>query len=105
MLETISGLFIAAAPAITAVIGIIAAVKKCITTHADKSKEVMNELIELKKEVKDSKEYDNLKDQLTIVHQENVVLKKKINELLTKIDRVARKEDHDEDCECEKCKN
>lgn len=105
MFDTIIGLIIAAAPAISAVVGVFAAIKKVIANTADKSKEVIEELKVLKTEVKNSKEYDELKDQLKVVHLENIQLKKKLNELLNKIDRVNRKDEHDEGCECEKCQN
>ena len=44
-------------------------------------------------EIFNTKEYSELKDQLKIAHQENYELKKKLNELLTKIDHIQRKED------------
>ena len=51
------------------------------------------ELKPLINEIRSTKEYDELKDQLAIVHQENIELKKKLNELLTKIDHITRGED------------
>ena len=72
---------LALAPAITSVVGqIITFIKQ------------RGELKPLIKAVKDTKEYDELKDQLAIVHQENIELKKKLNELLTKIDHISRGE-------------
>ena len=50
------------------------------------------ELKPLINEIRSTKEYDELKDQLAIVHQENIELKKKLNELLTKIDHITRGE-------------
>lgn len=74
----IAGL-ISLAPAITAVTGqIITFIKQ------------RNELKPLIDEIRSTKEYDELKDQLAIVHQENIELKKKLNELLTKIDHISR---------------
>ena len=37
-----------------------------------------------------SKEYSELKDKLKVAHQENYELKKKLNELLTKIDQIQK---------------
>lgn len=50
------------------------------------------ELKPLINEIRSTKEYDELKDQLAIVHQENIELKKKLNYLLTKIDHITRGE-------------
>lgn len=72
---------LALAPAITSVVGQI------ITFIKQKG-----ELKPLIQAVKDTKEYDELKDQLAIVHQENIELKKKLNELLTKMDHISRGE-------------
>ena len=76
----IAGL-ISLAPAITSVVGqIITFIKQ------------RGELKPLINEIRSTKEYDELKDQLAIVHQENIELKKKLNELLTKIDHISRGE-------------
>ena len=72
---------LALAPAITSVVGqIITFIKQ------------RGELKPLINEIRSTKEYDELKDQLAIVHQENIELKKKLNELLTKIDHISRGE-------------
>lgn len=59
-----------------------------------KNKKIVGKVCEhvddLKNKVLETKEYRELKHQLVIVHEENIILKKKLNELLTKIDRVAR---------------
>ena len=72
---------ISLAPAIASVVGQI------ITFIKQKG-----ELKPLINEIRSTKEYDELKDQLAIVHQENIELKKKLNELLTKIDHISRGE-------------
>ena len=72
---------ISLAPAIASVVGQI------ITFIKQKG-----ELKPLINEIRSTKEYDELKDQLAIVHQENIELKKKLNELLTKIDHITRGE-------------
>lgn len=72
---------ISLAPAIASVVGqIITFIKQ------------RGELKPLINEIRSTKEYDELKDQLAIVHQENIELKKKLNELLTKIDHITRGE-------------
>ena len=56
-----------------------------------KDNEKYQEAIKILQENK-IKEFKELKDQLVNIHEENFKLKKKLNELLTKIDRVERKE-------------
>lgn len=92
MLEQIYTLIIAAAPSITAIIGIIFAVVKGIKNNKTTSKDILDKFEELREEVFNTKEYSDLKAQLQIAHQENYALKKKINELLTKIDHIYRNE-------------
>lgn len=92
MLEQIYTLIIAAAPSITAIIGIIFAVIKGIKNNKTTSKDILDKFEELREEVFNTKEYSDLKAQLQIAHQENYALKKKINELLTKIDHIYRNE-------------
>lgn len=82
MIETITLALIAAAPAITAIAGIVLAVTKLVNAFND-----------LKAEVVNTKEFEELKVQLNISHAENRELKKKLNQLLTKIDHIQRKED------------
>lgn len=91
MIENIYLIILAAAPALTAIIGIITAVLKMIKEGKNTNKEIINKFEEVRQEIFNTKEYSDLKDQLAIVHQENAELKKTINELLTKIDHVARK--------------
>lgn len=100
MLETIITAILAAAPALTAIIGIIAAMVRLINAGKDNSKEITGKFAEamttfekVRQEVLDTKEYEELKSQLLIAHQENRELKKKINELLTKIDHIKREEE------------
>ena len=81
MINLIMAGLISLAPAIASVVGqIITFVKQ------------RGELQPLIDEIKSTKEYDELKDQLAIVHQENIELKKKLNDLLTKIDHITRGE-------------
>lgn len=82
MIETVTLALIAAAPAITAIAGIVLAVTKLVKSFND-----------LKSEVVNTKQFDELKVELSTSHQENRELKKKLNELLTKCDRLARRDD------------
>lgn len=91
-LEQIYAVVVAAAPALTAIIGIVFAVLKGIKTSTTTSKDIINKFEEVRQEIFNTKEYSELKDQLRIAHQENYELKKKLNELLTKIDHIQRKE-------------
>ena len=90
--ETIFLALVAAAPAITAVCSIIAAVVKIIKSNKKEIKAVVDELTALKTEVAKTEEYENLKAQLKEVHRENVELKKRLNEVLTKIDKIQRED-------------
>lgn len=92
-LEQIYALIVASAPALTAIIGIIFAVVKGIKTSKTTSADVINKFEEVRQEIFNTKEYSELKDQLKIAHQENYELKKKLNELLTKIDHIQRSEE------------
>lgn len=88
--EQIMTIVVAAAPSITAIVGIVAAVLKAIKSNKATSQDVINKFEEVRQEIFNTKEYSELKDQLNIAHQENRELKKKLNELLTKIDKIDR---------------
>lgn len=81
---------VAAAPSLTSIIGIIFAVLKGVKTSKTTSADVINKFEEVRQEIFNTKEYSELKNQLIIVYQENYELKKKLNELLTKIDHIQR---------------
>lgn len=95
--EQIMTIVVAAAPSLTAIIGIVAAVVKAIKSNKATSQDVIDKFEEVRQEIFNTKEYSDLKNQLTLAHQENRELKKKFNELLTKIDRIHRKEDYNKD--------
>lgn len=87
--ELIITLCAAAGPAITAIVGCIVCfykLAKFIKTN------VLNRLNGLTTEIRDSKQYEGLKAQLQIAHKENAELRKKMNQILTKLDHVDRKE-------------
>lgn len=93
---TIEAILIAATPAITAIIGIISAFIKIKNNNGKTTKELIDKFETVKETVEKTKEYETLKDELALAHQENRELQKSIRELLTKIDRVAREEDKGE---------
>ena len=88
--EQIMAIVVAAAPSLTAIIGIVAAVIKGIKSNKATSQTVVDKFEEVRKEIFNTKEYSDLKDQLLLIHKENYELKKQINQLLTKIDKVDR---------------
>ena len=92
-IETIYAAILAAAPSITAIVGIIGAVIKMKSSQTEKLGEVMQKFENLRDQVLETKQYEDLKKQLLVAHQENRELRKQINELLTKIDRIRRDED------------
>ena len=88
--EQIMAIVVAAAPSITAIIGIVVAVIKGIKSNQATSKDVIDKFEEVRQEIFNTKEYSELKTQLLLAYQENREIKKKLNELLTKIDRIDR---------------
>ena len=93
--EQIMSILIAVAPALTAIIGIVAAIVKGIKSNKDTSKEVIAKFEEVRQEIFNTKEYSELKAQLLLVSKENYQLKCKLNELLTKIDKIDRTKDEE----------
>lgn len=53
---------------------------------------VIKSFVDLKKQVTDMKCFDELKSQMSEVLEENRMLKNKLNETMTLIDRVERKD-------------
>lgn len=92
IVDMIVAALISVAPALTAILGIITTFIKMRKNNEVSNKEIVDKFELVRKEVMDTKQYEDLKDQLLIAHQENRELKKQINELLTKIDHVTREE-------------
>lgn len=86
-------ILIASAPAIAAIAGCLTAYFKGKKNNNETSTQLMTGFETLATEVRDSKQYEEVKAELKLAHQENRELKKKLNELLTKIDRVSRTEE------------
>lgn len=89
-LDQLYVLIMAAAPALTTILGVVLAVIKIIKSTKNTNKEVLDKFEEVRQEIFNTKEYEDLKAQLLVAHQENIALKKTINELLTKIDHISR---------------
>lgn len=89
-IETIYAAILSAAPAIVSIIGIITAFIKMKSAQAKNFGEMIESFELLRSEVRESKQYEELKRQLVTAHTENQELKKKINELLTSIDHIRR---------------
>lgn len=96
LFEQIFAFFLAAVPSLSAIIGTIIAVKKSIKEAKQNSAEAVAELQQIKDIIFSTKEYTELKNQLVLVHRENVELKKNFNALMTKIDHVVREDVVDE---------
>lgn len=90
--EQVMAIFVAAGPSISAIVGIVIAMVKGIRSNRDTSQAVIDKFEEVRAEIFNTKEYSEIKEQLKIAHKENAELKKKLNELLTKIDKVYREE-------------
>lgn len=76
-IETLILAIIAAAPALTSILGIIAAIFG-----------FNKKVVELKNEIVKTKEYETLIDELTLAHKENRALMKKCNELIEEIEKI-----------------
>ena len=62
MIEEIYALIIAAAPSMTAIIGIVFAVIKGIKNNQTTSKDILDKFEEVREQVFDTKEYSELKE-------------------------------------------
>ena len=80
---------VAGAPAVAAVIGMIVSVSK----NKEANKVVVDKFEALKTEITNTKEFEQLKLELKLAHEENVKLKRQLNEFLMKLDRIYRSED------------
>lgn len=94
-IETLTMALVAAAPALTSIIGIIAAIVKLKDNSKKSYDSIAAKFEEVREEVMNTKEYETLKQELAIAHQENRELKNKINELLTAIDRIHRQKENE----------
>lgn len=68
-------IIVAAAPSLTAIIGIIVSVLKLIKEGKHTNQEVIDKFEEVRQEIFNTKEYNDIKEQLLIAHQENRALK------------------------------
>lgn len=92
-IELITAAIIALLPTLTSVIGVIASVLKCIKNNKTSNEALLKAFNETKEEVIKTKEYESLKAQSELLLTEYHTLLKAHRELLTKIDRIARKEE------------
>ena len=81
---------LAVAPAVCAITGSIFAVVRNVRNNRAVSKAIIDKFEEVRLEIFNTKEYSELKDKLSIVYQENIELKKQINKMLTKMDKISR---------------
>lgn len=81
-------ILVTAGPALTAIGGIIAAAIKIVKSGRDSSKKLSEAFETLKTQTQE--EYRDLKNRYVICLQQNYELNKKLNELLTKIDKIQR---------------
>lgn len=91
-LETIYVTLLAAAPAITSVVGIIASVVKLVRSGINDKKQLIAAFEEVKQEVHNNKQYEELKAELAQAHAENRALIKQNNEILTTLTKIEHKE-------------
>lgn len=92
-IELIIAAVIAALPTISAIAGIFVAACKIFSNNKSAIARVSADFQELKEEVAKTKEYESLKLQYDVVLSEFHTLLKAHRELLTKIDKIARKEE------------
>lgn len=91
MLEQIYLIIIAAAPALTSIIGIIATFVKMKKNNSVNAEALMEKFELVEKEVRSAKEYEALKAELLDTRRQHHELMVAHKELLTKIDRIVRK--------------
>lgn len=87
---------IATFPALTSIVGIVIAVVKHIKSNKDTYKAITDSFNDLKAEVLEMKQYEELKAKLIQAHRDNVALRQQINQLLTKMDKVKRNDENKE---------
>ena len=92
-IELIMAAVIAALPTISAIAGILVAAIKIFSNNKSAITKISEEFKEVREEVTKTKEYEKLKQQYEITLNEFHTLLKAHRELLTKIDRIARKEE------------
>lgn len=93
--ETLLTLIMAASPSIVAIISIITAVVKLKKAGKISNQEVIDKFEETRKAVMDTKQFKALKIELQMAHAENRQLRNAIKELLTKVDKVVREKEID----------
>lgn len=81
-------ILVTAGPALAAIGSMIAAAIKIVKSGRDSSKEISDAFEVFKTQTQD--EYRDLKNRYDICLQQNYELNKKLNELLTKIDKIQR---------------
>lgn len=77
MIDQVVAYIVAIAPSLITIISVICMVVK-----------IIKQFTSLREEVKNSKEMENIKNQIQIVVQENYELKKQIKTLVNKIDKI-----------------
>lgn len=92
-IELIIAAVMAALPTISAIAGIFVAACKIFSNNKSAIDKITADFQEVKEEVVKTKEYENLKAQYEIMQAQYFQLLKAHRELLTKIDRIARKEE------------
>lgn len=92
-IELIIAAVMAALPTISAIAGIFVAACKIFSSNKSAIDKISADFQEVKEEVLKTKEYENLKIQYEVLQTEFHTLLKAHRELLTKIDKIARKEE------------
>lgn len=92
-IELIIAAVIAALPTISAIAGIFVAACKIFSNNKSVVTQIAADFQALKEEVAKTKEYESLKLQYDVVLSEFHTLLKAHRELLTKVDKIARKEE------------
>ena len=91
--ELIIAAIMAALPTISAIAGIFVAACKIFSSNKSAIAKISADFKEVKEEVIKTKEYESLKLQYEVIQTEFHTLLKAHRELLTKIDKITRKEE------------
>lgn len=92
-IELIIAAVMAALPTISAIAGIFVAACKIFSNNKSAIDKITADFQEVKEEVVKTKEYENLKIQYEATQAQYIQLLKAHRELLTQIDKIARKEE------------
>lgn len=92
-IDAIYAIIIAALPAVSAIIGIIAAVVKMINNNKKAFQPIIDKYDELKKEIENKTNLDEARAEMKVIIQQNAQLRKQNAELIQVLNHVVVRDD------------